>query len=98
MSSSSRTAADEDGDSDCNVTTEHDAERAAGRIGKDSKRRLAFARYTSGKEREHLSLGLVGIIDTNIEVQLLRIGGVWPLGGDSATRWNGSCRRPGLGR
>jgi len=60
------------------VATEHNAERMSGGVLKDPKARLAITGYASSPEREQLSLGLLGIIDSDIEVQLLRIGRVWP--------------------
>jgi hypothetical protein len=66
----------------CDVTTsvlaEHDAEWVTDGVGEDSKARLTLTVHARGAECEQLLLGLVGIADANVEVQLLRMGRVWP--------------------
>jgi hypothetical protein len=62
----------------CDVTTsvlaEHDAEWVTDGVGEDSKARLTLTVHARGAECEQLLLGLVGIADANVEVQLLRMG------------------------
>src|SRR5258708_12307719 len=60
--------------SSCAVLAEHDAEWVTDGVGEDSKARLTLTVHARGAEREQLLLGLVGIADANVEVQLLRMG------------------------
>ncbi len=60
------------------MATEHNAERVSCRVLKDPEARLAITGYAGSSEHEQLSLGLLGITNSDIEVQLLRIGRVWP--------------------
>jgi hypothetical protein len=60
------------------VATEDDAERVAGGVSEDPEARLTFTWDTGGTQGEQFLLGLAGITDANVEVQLLGICRVRP--------------------
>ncbi len=67
------------------MLTEHDAEWVTDRVGEDSEASLVLTVDTRGAEREQFLLSLVGVTDADIEVQLLRMGRVWPARRDPFT-------------
>jgi hypothetical protein len=60
------------------VAPEDGAERVADGISEDPEARLAITSDTSGTQGDQFPLGLVGIADANVEMQLLRIYRVRP--------------------
>jgi len=75
-------AAEADADSACAGMAEDDAERMTDRIGKDPEARLTPTSDTSSSQSQQFLLCPVGIAHPNIEMQLLRIGGVRPARGN----------------
>jgi hypothetical protein len=65
-------------------------------VSKDPETCLPFTGDTSGTKDEWFLLGLVGVMNANVEMQLLGYARSGQRGGThSVTRWKASSRRPG---
>ena len=47
-------------------------------IGEDPKAALAFRVVPAGAQRQHRLLGRVNVVNADVEMQLLRMLGIWP--------------------